>query len=296
MSQLSQAKFSQYAGPSRAAVRAYLGNKAASKIQKFVRARGKDKKVTGGYVRGSRGNTRAIKLYNSAGSGVVFPDRVEVNCVTTLCGYIAAASNRSTTGNYMSVMVNSIASPFSTTYSFTTTTASYTYAFSGTLAQGYAITNNPMMFGDISTLYSKYVVVGYKIEVTVNPSSTGDPLRMTLGAYGTEQIPSSAAGNVNLRVLEAQPYTLSKTCANAVIGGPGVNNTLVLSGAPYKDMGYTREQYMDNLTAVTNQPTLSDYVGLFLQPLNGTSNSSPVNVSIKLSQIVLLSDLVQPTT
>lgn len=274
-----------------------MGDQSARKIQKFVRARSKDKKVTGGFRRGTRGNSRPIKLYNSAGSGVVFPDRVEVNCVTTMCGYIAAANNRSAYGNYMSIMVNSIASPFSTpTFAWTTGIATYNFAFNGVLAQGYAITNNPMMFGDISTLYSKYVVVGYSCEVTVNPSSSGDPLRMTLGAYGTEEIPSSAQSNVNLRVLEAQPYTLSKTCTSGVIGGPGVNNTLKVSGAPYKDMGLTREQYIDNVTAVTNQPgaTVRDYVGLFLQPLNGTSNAAPVNVSVKLSQIVILSDLIQP--
>lgn len=258
----------------------------------------KEKRVIGGVKRGSRGNSQAIRLYNTIGSGTVFPNCVEVDFTTTLCGYIPANAATALRGNYMSVYLNGIVGPFNTpTFPFTLTTASYSFAMAGQLVQGYNITSNPLGFTACQGLYTNFRVMRYRLEVTVNPASGSDTTRLVVLPLGQEEIPSASASNVDLRVIEEQPYALSCTCASAVPSGPGSNNTLVLSGTPYKDLGLTRDQYMASgyQTSLGSQPnpSIADFAGIFLQQLNGSANSAPLVVSIKLQQIVRLEDLIQ---
>lgn len=299
---LSQSKFSQGKshGPSRAAVRAYLGAKAATKIQKFYRSRakGREKRVVGGVKRGSRGNSKPVKLYNTINSNVVFPDRLEVNLTTTMCGYIPASLSTAAAGNYMSIMLNSIVGPFNTpTFPMTLGTTTYSYGFHASLVQGYLITANPLGFTPLQSLYTNYRVIAYRLEVTVSPANSSDTCRLVVLPLGAEEIPSTSAANVDLRVIEEQPYALSCTCATNVASGPGFNNTLVLSGAPYKDLGLTREQYLSAgyQTSLGSLPAanITDYAGIFLQQLNGTNNASPLVITCRLTQIVILEDAIQ---
>lgn len=292
---LSQSKFSQKSGgPSAAARRAYMGKSAAIRIQKFVRARqSRDRKVSGGVKRGGRGAARPVRLYNNPLSHVVLPDRVEVSMVTCMDAYWVAGRMTAAAGNYFSVLVNSIVSPFSTpTLYMTAPTTTYSFASNAQLVQGFVITNNPLGYNTISPVYQNYRVMKYELEITVTPATGTDVLRLVTMPLGQEEIPSATAGSTNLRVLEEQPYALAKTCSSGTAAGPGANNTLRLSGAPYKDLGLTREQYLasGNQTLISAQPnnTIADYAGVFCQQLNGSNNASPVTVQCKLTQVVIL--------
>jgi hypothetical protein len=138
--------------------------------------------------------------------------------------------------------------------------------------------------------------MAYKVVVTVNPAQAADTCRLVVLPMGGEEIPSTSAGSVNLRVLEEQPYALATTCSSGVASGPTISNTLTLSGCPYKDLGLTRQQYYDAPpTSVASQPAASieDFVGIYLQQLNGTGNGQALSVQIKLEQICQFSDLLQ---
>lgn len=302
MSQLSQSKFSQRSyGPSRSAVRAYMGNIAAKKIQRFFRARSRkssgDIKVVGGAKRGNRGNNQAVRLSRSLDSHVVFPDQIETTLTTTMDFYWPAGRMTAAAGNYFDVWVNNIIAPFNNSYP-ATLAPGVAYASNAVLVQGYSIANNPIGLTALQGIYTNYRVFQYKLEITVTPTTNTDSCRLVCIPLGSEEIPSAAAANVDLRVMEAQPYSLSKTCGSGMIAGPGVNNTLVISGAPYKDLGITREVYAGSgyQTPVTTSPalTIASFVGVFLQQLNGANNTQAVLCQCKLTQVVRFEELDAP--
>jgi len=199
-------------------------------------------------------------------------------------------------GNYFSVYLNSLPTPFNTpTLNFTTTNVTYPFGNNAQLVQGFNIAQSPLGYSTIGALYDKYVVLKYRLEITFMPASIADTARMIAVPIGNEEFPSLAAGVMNDRTLEEQPYALATTCSSGATAGPANSNTLVLEGCPYKDLGITREQYLaDGLTPIGNVPTTQyvDFGGVFLQQLNGANNGSTTMCQIKLTQIVRLSDVI----
>lgn len=240
---------------------------------------------------------RVVRVSRQLGSNTVLPERLENSVVTTMDMYYPAGRLTAAAGNYFAVMVNSIASPFNVpTFTATLTTASYSFANYANLIQGNSITDSPMGYSTMGGLYTKYAVLRYRLEVTAIPGSTTDAARMVVLPIGNEEIPSTGASSVNLRVLEEQPFALATTVASATDVGPASGNTLVLSGCPYKDLGVDRSTYLSDATVSMNsQPATAyrSYAGIFLQELNGSNSTVAFSLQVKLTQIVQWSDLIQ---
>lgn len=197
-------------------------------------------------------------------------------------------------GNYFSIMVNSVINPFYTTQNLTNTTATYSYSNYGTLVQGTSSTQSPIGYSSIAQLYTNYRVVKYRLEITANAATAADIFRVVASALGQEEQPSTAAGSMNLRVLEGQPFSKAMTVSSAA-GMTNGTNTIVLEGYPYQDMGKTKADYMGEAsTPVGSFPDASirDYVGVFSQPLTGTNNAGICSMQLKLIQDVVFYDLV----
>lgn len=275
---------------------------AAKKIQRFAKRRfsaRSDKNVTGGAKRGDRGNSQAIVLSRNPNSHVVFPNQVEVTLETPMEFYWPAGTMTSAAGNYMAVKLNSIIQPFNpATYPFSLIPGA-TFACNASAVQGFAANNGPLWQTTYQNLYARYIVVKYKLEITVVPGQAADMTRVVTIPLGGTEIVSGVAANVNCRVFEAQAYALAKTCSSATVAGAGNNNTLVLSGAPYKDLGLTRDQYFDAISQygalIASSPSQLAYGGVFFQQLNGSNNGAACTCQCKLTQTVRFMDLVEPT-
>lgn len=280
----------------RPTIRAYMGHQAAKKIQRFVRSRKSgDKRVVGGVKRGSYGSSRPIKLGGTLGSNVILPDCVQVELETAMDFYIPAGAATAAAGNYFAVILNSIVAPFnSPTYAVTTTTATATFACAGSLVQGFNIANNPLGAATIQANWGRYIVTKYRLEVCVDPGAQADLARLVIVPGGNEEIPSAVAGNVNCRCLEGQPYALAKTCSSGTVSGPGKNNTLILSGTPYKDCGKDLPMWLaGNQTLIASTPSQPIYAQVFIQELNGSNNGVALPVQCKLFQTVRLLDATE---
>lgn len=278
---------------SRRSITSFRQKVAANKIKRFVRNRSLDRRVAGGVKRGTqRGTVRAVKLSRVIGSNVVFPERAEVNTCTTIDGYWVAGRLTSAAGNYLSVYLNSLLQTYATPNYQLTAAVGPAYASNAQLVQGNTINNGPMNLNNMAAIWKKYAVVKYRLEVTVTPAVNGDICRLVVAPFGDVEIPSSSAASVNLKVMEEQPFALATTCTPQ--SGSGLaGNTLVLEGAPYKDLGMSRAEYLANTlssTATNAYPTKPCFAGVFIQQLNGSGNASPVTIQMKMLQTIILSD------
>lgn len=250
----------------------------------------------------SRGTSKAIVFNSRLTSNEFFPDKIRTVLTTAFQGYWAVGAMTAAAGNYFSVNVNSILTPFANgTYQFTTGTGTATFASNGTMIQGNVITVPPMGYtSTIGGLYQRYRVYRYRLEITLFPQTASDSTRLIVLPLGNEEIVSASAANVNTRVLEEQPYAMAKTCLSGVTAGggaPGGSNTIITYGSPWKDLGLTYAQYSDQPTTNINAaPTanLQDWVGIFAQQLNGANNTGVVTIGVKLQQYVELYGLANP--
>jgi hypothetical protein len=222
-----------------------------------------------------------------------FPESV-ISTLTSVQSFsIPTANATAANGNYMSIMVNSIYTPFNTNYAFTS--SALPYSMRGVSVQGGGAGQNPVGYGNLAALYENYVVLGYSVRVTAVPTLGTDILRQVVVPLGNQEIVNPASGLVNLKIYESQPGAKALTCnSGSTPSGIGVT---VLKGNCAKDMGMDRSQYTSRVWSVGGPPTVAqytDYVGIFLQELNGTNNTQPVVVTIHLSQIVKFMDLVNP--
>lgn len=253
-------------------------------------------------TRPPRGTSYPLVFTRNLSGNSFFPDKFGTVVVTTLHGYWAAGAMTAAAGNYFTLLANGIFSPFGAgTYFFTTGTGTATFASNGTLIQGESINVSPMGYTSLfSSLYNYYRVYKYKIEISIVPQSAADGIRLVVVPLGAEEIPSPAAGSVNLRVLEQQPCARAKNCFSGVTVGSsavGGSNTIIIEGYCNNDLGLTYAQYKDlPMTGIGNNPTTSiqDWIGFYAQQLNGSNNASPVTCEIKLSQYVEFSDINQP--
>lgn len=220
---------------------------------------------------------------------LILPERFRTVLESNLAFYIPA-TNIAVAGNYMDVLVNSFYHPFQTTY--VVSTAVNTYSMHGSYVNGFSSTQNPMGYSTFAALYTLYKVMSYELVVTCQPQNTGDTVALCIFPIGNEEIPSATAANVNLQVFEGQPKFRSVVCANGVAAK---FNTLSIRQPVHDLLGKRPSQWMDtDGTALGAQPaTDAGYCGIFIQGLDGASNTSPIVVSVKLRQWIEFTDLVQ---
>lgn len=162
--------------------------------------------------------------------------------------------------------------------------------------QGTAIGNTPIGWTSYSTLYQNYRVKKYRIELTFIPQNVSDSVRLISFPLGQEAIPSTAAGNVNTRVFEAQPGAKAITCAVSTAASPGLSNTMIIYGDCAKDLGKTLADYMglaDTPSSSAPVAGTTDTVGFFLQQLHATNNVASCSMQLKITQNVVWYDLLQ---
>lgn len=232
-----------------------------------------------------------LKLYAGVRGNRILPNNYDTVLEQTMQVYVAAGSMSVANGNYCDILVNSIVSPFQTTYNIN---RSATYApFNGTFTQGYSVVNNPVGTGTLTALYQFYRVNRYKLEVMVQPQSGGDTTQAVIWPFGNDEAFGGGAVAPTLRICGSQNRAVTKTCvANAVQS----QNTLKLAATPWEDLGITKAMYeADCIPSVTSYPptNFQDYVGLFLQEMDGATNGAPMIVNIKLTQAVSFWDLVE---
>lgn len=247
------------------------------------------------YVKGSK-NKRSSKIssrrvakdamFLPRGFGqTILSERLTTTLTTSMQYYIPASAMDQVNGNYMDIRVNSINNPFNTTYA--PNSLSPTYSMNGTYVQGFTINTQPMGYTLMSSTYSKYKVLGYKLRVSVMTGTNNDILEAVLCPIGDSEIPSTSTGYVNCSVLKGQPKATYKLVHN---GGP--NAVINQKGSVHELLGMRKAQWMDIPSdATTGAPNYPGYVGLFLQPLNGSTNNQPVVVDITLYQIVEFTDI-----
>jgi len=245
-------------------------------------------------VRGRRpsrpalGSSRPVIFTRNLSSNAFFPDKFATVVCTSMQGFIGTANATLSLGNYMSVNVNSIFQPFNTAYPMTGNIA-LNPSFHATLNQGFFINDSPIGYTLLASLYNNYRVMNYELEITTQPQATNDVVRACMIPLGADQIPSVALANINLNVLESQPYTIATTC---VANSPSTSNTLTIKGDVWRDLGLSYAQYYAGTNPVTGPPSsaLSDYVGYYLQAMS-SNNAQPVAVTAKLRQYIIFSDL-----
>lgn len=219
------------------------------------------------------------------------PERYVTEFSNTMNVYIAAGRSTAAAGNYLDMVVNSLASQFNATYSAVAAPGP-AYSFWGSLVQGNAITQAPIGYTNFVGLYTKYKVHKFRVSVTVQPSNSADITAVVLAPLGAEEIPSTGAGSVNTHVMESQPSAVSKI---AVAFAPARENTVVIEHNCWDFLGMRKEQYLDQApNAIGGYPATPMFAGLYLQQLNGSANAAALAVQITIQQVVELCDLVSP--
>jgi len=196
-------------------------------------------------------------------------------------------------GNYANIMVNSLTPWTNVTYPVTDFPAP-TYAFAALPIQGASGVQTPIGFQYYGANYTNYRVVRYNLEVTATSQNTGDTFRIVVFPLGEEEIPSAAAANVNLKVLESQPYAKAKNITSGV--APPGGAVIQLKGTPFNDLGKSYSQYMgepDTLMSTFPAAGVRDFVGVFCQQLNGANNTSVCTIQFKLMQEIMFYDAKQ---
>lgn len=207
-----------------------------------------------------------------------------------MMAYIATPDMSAGAGNYMDFCPNTLVQPFNQTYIINTSANSY--SFHGNYTQGYQASTPACGLATLGSLYEQYKVHKYTVEVVVQPQTGSDTVAACLMPLGTSQIPNSIAGNVNMAVFSGQPGAMTKVCSNGVSSR---YNRLVLSRNVYEDLGYTKSQYEDEAsTDINTDPVANNkvYCGLFLQMLDGATNTDRIVITWKLVQYVTFSNLV----
>lgn len=265
-----------------------LKRTARSRSRSSSRSSSRSMSVDRGVSRKPRvGYTRPLRLTRGLRSHAFFPDKVQTNLCTIMDGRWLAGQLTSTAGNYCNIMVNSIVSPFTTPlYTFVAAPnvafPNTAYYFNCAPIQGFNINQNPIGWQTFNGLYEYYKVVSYTVEVTMVVQAQGDSARLVVFNGGSSNIPSDAASSVNLRTMESQPFAKATTISAGVDGGPSSTNTLIYSGSVPKDLGKTYAAWMatDDVRVTSNPSNVTerDYVGIYVQEVNGSSNANSASI------------------
>lgn len=219
------------------------------------------------------------------------PERYVTEFTNTFNCYLAAGSATAAAGNYADIVVNSLAAQFNASYPMTLVPGA-AYAFRGVPIQGNSIAQTPIGFTNFAGMYTKFKVMKFRVAVAVQPAQSGDTCAVVVAPLGAEEIPASGAGNVNTHVMESQPNAVSKVCSQYVAPR---ENTIVIEHFPWDILGMRKDQYIDQPSDVIGLfPALPCYAGIFLQQLNGANNGAALPIQVTISQVVELTDLINP--
>jgi hypothetical protein len=211
--------------------------------------------------------------------------------VCTLSGYIPIGSSTVAAGNYLSVQVNSLKTPFNTSNNFSAAPGA-TYAFHGTATQGDSITNPFMGYSTMGAMYWNYKALHYKLTAKTVASNNGDIFTAVLFPVGSnEEIPSTSAGSTNLHVLAAQPGAAVRVCT------PNRPQTLVVEQDVSELLGLTKTEWLGiSPNQLGAAASYSGYCGFFLQQMNGSNNVAAIPVDLILEVTFLFNDIIQPVS
>jgi len=254
----------------------------------------RSRSAVGRRSRAALGN-RTLVVSRNLNTNSFLPNRIECVMCTVLDAYWAAGTMTAAAGNYFNLFPNARTPMSGNTYTVTAGVGTATYASNALLLQGSQLANTPIGWSAYSGLYANYRVKRYRLEITVIPQNAQDATRLIVFPLGDEAIPSATAGNVNTRVLEAQPGAKAMTVA-AGVSGTRSTNSMVIYGDVAKDLGKTTVDYMGLAdTAVGSAPAAgtSDYIGVYLQQLNGANNTAVVSIQLRISQDIVFYDLSQ---
>jgi len=224
-------------------------------------------------------------------SHAVFPERYVTTLSSVLNCYWAPARLTAAAGNYFSLPISNVVTPFNGPLGITLAPGA-TYASNASLVQGCSVTQNYMGYSSIATLYTNYKVMSYRVKLTAIPQNVQDTLELVILPVGFEEIPSTSAGSVNTRVLAAQPFCKTNVCEATVAAK---YNSVTLVGNCWNMAGQRKEMYIDQPpTAVGAGPAAPLFVGVFLQQVNGTNNVATVTMAIEIEVLVEFTDLLNP--
>jgi len=234
----------------------------------------------------------AMTHHSSMSRRMFLPERYVTEFSNTLNVFQTAGHATAAAGNYTSMVLNSIVYMFNPPTYPTTLVPGAAFAYNAAVVQGNLITQGPIGYVNFAGLYTKYKVHKFRVEIVVIPANSADAESVTFAPLGAEEIPSAAAGSVNTHVMESQPSAVTKI-VNAFSSPSG--NTLVFEGFPWDYLGVRKEQYLDQAPdAISGFPATPCYGGLFCQQIMGSNNAASIATQITITQIVELSDLVNP--
>lgn len=248
----------------------YVADKRQSRVTSLASAR-------------SRYRTDSLRLPRGFRQ-TVMPERFTTTVVASQQFYLPAAALDVTNGNYCDFRVNSLISPFNTTY--TPTSVAALFAMNGQYVQGFTSNTNAIGTTVLQSIYDKYKVLGFKLKVSIMTSTNTDLLEACLVPLGEDEIPSTSV--VNMSVFKGQPKSVSRLVHN---GGP--NEVLHLKGSVHELLGMRKQQWLDIAGTDMVGGTLANpgFVGMYLQSLNGATNNGPIVIDVSLVQIVELTDI-----
>lgn len=221
----------------------------------------------------------------------ILPYRKEVIVSTQWTGSIAAGS-LATTANFASILPSSLYQPFLPTTGNTFANSGAAPAFKGTSLLGSSTSNNPIGYNYLNSNWETYKVIEYEVVLTVTPQSSQDPVVFAMAPLGDQEQPT--VGTWTYYDMCAQRFARS---GRAINGANTRLNTLMYRGTVHKDLGLTKQQWLDYpQTDMASQPSGNDtinYFGILLASANGATNSIATLVDVVLRQRVIVSDPVQ---
>lgn len=240
-------------------------------------------------------SSRMLVVSRSLRSGAYLPESMLTTVQTSLTFHIPIGRATAAAGNYFNCCVNSISSPFAAGAYPITLTPGVTFAFYGNMTQGNNVSVSPMGLDQLIGLYQYYQVLSYRFEITAISTTVTDAFTLTAFPLGAEQAPSSLSSFMNTHVLQAQPNAKSIICASGVAANS--SQQIVISNPVHKDLGMSKTQYTSEMWVTSAAPSntaFRDFLGVFVQSINGSNNVAPLMFSVKLIQQVKLLDLISP--
>jgi len=236
-----------------------------------------------------------LVVSRSLRAGKYLPESMLTTVQTSLTFHIPVGRATAAAGNYFNCCVNSISSPFSVGAYPITLTPGVTFAFYGNMTQGNSVSASPMGLDQLIGLYQYYQVLSYRFEITAISTTVTDAFTLTAMPLGAEQAPSSVSTYMNTNVLQAQPGAKSIICASGVAANS--SQQIVITNPVNKDLGMNKTQYSSEVWVTSAAPSntaFRDFIGVFVQSINGSNNVAPLMFSVKLIQQVKLVDLIAP--
>lgn len=247
------------------------------KATRMNRSYGRLKKPT--KKRASASRARVLTVARPMRAHDIIKPKQIINVATSFVGY-----NNSTTTPAFSIYANSLYQPFNTASPITTTGLI-------TATSASSITQNPIGYQSMSTLYNYYRVLRSKITVYLMPTASKN---WNVTVYPSAFSAGTGVGTFN--VNSCQRYAKWKTMNPY---GDHRGNEIVNSIASHEFLGMTLEQFIDQPPiAFGSAPTgVTDWFWIIDPDLQGSGTivSGDFSIVIQLDLTVELSDPVTQT-